>query len=76
MRRRRSGRKGSEKSEKEAIPAPQTKLIDSEDAATGSVGYGVYFRYFRSIGLFLGIFAVLSNAANQGAAVYSSSNLI
>lgn len=76
MRRRRSGRRASDKSEKEAVPAPHTKLIDSEDAATGSVGYGVYLRYFKSIGLTMGIGAVLCNAFNQGAAVYSSSNYI
>lgn len=74
VRRRRSGRRASDKSEKVAVPAANTKLIDSEDAATGSVGLGVYVRYFKSIGVFLGVSAVLCNAFNQAAAVYSSSN--
>ncbi|CRL02706.1 CLUMA_CG015844, isoform A [Clunio marinus] len=73
VRRRKSGRRASEKSEKETIPPSndKSKLIDSEEAATGSVGAGVYVRYFKSIGLVLGIGAILSNAANQAAAVYS-----
>jgi hypothetical protein len=77
VRRRRSGRRGSDKSEKEvaAVPASsRSKLIESEEAATGSVGAAVYWRYFKSIGLALGISAVLSNALNQAASVYSGSN--
>lgn len=52
----------------------KSKLIDTEDAATGAVGIGVYVRYFKSIGIFLGVCAVLSNALTQAASVYSGSN--
>lgn len=50
-----------------------SKLIDSEDAATGAVGMGVYIRYFQSIGIFLAVTAVLCNGITQAASVYSSS---
>jgi hypothetical protein len=74
VRRRRSGRRGSEKSEKEVVPEKsKTKLIDNEEAATGSVGWGVYVRYFKSIGLTLGLTAVISNALMQASSVYSGS---
>lgn len=52
----------------------KSKLIDTEDAATGAVGIGVYIRYFKSIGIFLGVSAVLANALTQAASVYSGSN--
>lgn len=52
----------------------KNKLIEGEDAATGAVSFGVYIRYFKSIGLALGIGAVLCNAATQGASVYANSN--
>lgn len=76
MRRRRSGRRASEKSLKEQPVSAKTKLIESEDAATGSVSIAVYIRYFKSIGIFLGVAAVLSNALNQAASVYAGSNYL
>lgn len=75
VRRRKSGRRGSEKSVKETVAVnSKSKLIDAEDAATGSVGIDVYVRYFKSIGLALGLTAVLCNALTQSASVYSGSN--
>lgn len=56
------------------VEKPKSKLIDTEDAATGAVGMGVYIRYFKSIGITLGVTAVLSNALTQAASVYSGSN--
>lgn len=74
--RRISQRRQSEKSEKEMgdNKAKQgSKLTEMEDAATGAVGFKVYLRYFQSIGLWMSIGAVLCNAINSGAAIYSSS---
>lgn len=51
----------------------KSKLIDTEEAKAGSVGIKVYIRYFKSIGLFLCLSAVASNAANQAASVYANS---
>lgn len=56
------------------VEQPKSKLIDTEDAATGAVGIGVYVRYFKSIGITMGVAAVLSNALTQAASVYSGSN--
>lgn len=56
------------------VEKPKSKLIDTEDAATGAVGMGVYIRYFKSIGITMGVAAVLSNALTQAASVYSGSN--
>lgn len=77
MKRRRS-RRVTEKSEKEnpkenEEKEDKSKLIDVEEAASGSVGIAVYIRYFKSIGVFLCIAAVASNALNQAASVYSNS---
>lgn len=74
MKRRRS-RKASEKSEQQTLQPVKvkTKLIDTEEAATGSVGSGVYFRYFKSIGVWMSISAVLFNLVNQGTSVFSNS---
>lgn len=77
IRRRRVDRTTSEKSEKETTAEPddsKSKLIDEEEAAVGSVGTHVYGRYFNSIGIFMCIAAILSNALNQAASVYSGSN--
>lgn len=74
VRRRRSGRRASEKSEKIEPVNAKSRLIDDEDAATGNVGFGVYLRYFQSIGLTLAVLSVICNALQQGSAVYSSSN--
>lgn len=51
----------------------KTKLIETEETATGSVGWGVYVRYFKSIGFALGLTAVISNALMQASSVYSGS---
>lgn len=73
-RRRNSSRRSSQKSDKINVePKPKTKLIDTEDAATGAVGLGVYVRYFKSIGIFMGLSAIACNAVQQACSVYSSS---
>lgn len=73
---RRRSRKASEKSEQIVQPVKvKTKLIDTEEAATGSVGSGVYFRYFKSIGVWMSISAVLFNLVNQGTSVFSNSKI-
>lgn len=74
--RRVSQRRQSEKSEKEMGEDKKkvgAKLTELEDAATGAVGFKVYLRYFQSIGVWLSVGAVLSNAINSGASIYSSS---
>lgn len=77
MRRRRSGRRGSQKSENEVVPEkPKSKLIDAEEAATGGVGWDVYLRYAKSIGVALGFTAIISNALMQASSVYSGSKSI
>lgn len=65
--------KMSEKQSVTVATDANTQLIDSEEVATGSVGFPVYFRYFRSIGVVLCITAVLTNAIYQAASVYASS---
>lgn len=75
IRRRRGSRKISEKSEKDIQEiADKSKLIDIEEAASGSVGIAVYIRYFRSIGVFMCVTAIISNVLNQAASVYANSN--
>lgn len=81
MRKRRTSRKTSEKSEKEAekpsaATDDNTKLIDEEEAATGSVGIAVYGRYFKSVGITMCIAAIVSNGLNQAASVYAGSKLM
>lgn len=49
-----------------------TKLIDTEEAATGSVGFGVYFRYFKSVGFWLTFSALSSNMLYQAFNVFSN----
>lgn len=49
-----------------------TKLIESEDNATGSVDFGVYIRYFKSVGWPFSITILLFNAINQSMAVTSN----
>lgn len=51
------------------------KLIEEEEAATGSVGWGVYVRYFKSIGLWMTFIGFVSNLFFQGASVYSNSRV-
>lgn len=48
-----------------------SKLIDIEEAATGSVGIDVYIRYFKSVGVYMCIAIGISNVLNQAAVVYS-----
>ncbi|XP_037037473.1 multidrug resistance-associated protein 1-like isoform X2 [Bradysia coprophila] len=74
---RRRSRRTTERSEKEnpkeaEEKADKTKLIDVEEAASGSVGIAVYIRYFKSIGVLMCVAAVASNALNQAASVYSN----
>lgn len=51
---------------------PSTKLIEDEESATGTIGLGVYYRYFKNIGLGLSITVLVSNIVYQGASVYSN----
>lgn len=79
--RRRRSRRLTEQSEKENTKETEerqdkSKLIDVEEAASGSVGIAVYIRYFKSIGVFLCFAAVASNAVNQAASVYANSMLL
>ncbi|KAG4077224.1 hypothetical protein HA402_005279 [Bradysia odoriphaga] len=74
---RRRSRRITERSEREttkeaAEKQDKTKLIDVEEAASGSVGIAVYIRYFKSIGFLLCVAAVASNALNQAASVYGN----
>jgi hypothetical protein len=73
--RRTSKRRESERSEKEEEDKQKVgaKLTELEDAATGAVGFKVYWRYFQSIGLMMTLGAVLSNVVNSGAGIFSSS---
>lgn len=73
--RRISQRRQSERSEKETEDKAKqgAKLTEMEDAATGAVGFKVYLRYFQSIGIWMSVGAVLSNALNSAASIYSSS---
>lgn len=76
IRKRRNSRKISENSEKETVVAAtdaNTKLIDVEEAATGSVGIKVYLRYFKSVGIIMCIAGLTSNVLNQAATVYAGS---
>lgn len=76
MRKRRpSQRRQSQKSLKEEVEKPKSKLIETEEAATGAVGIKVYVRYFQSIGLLLSAGAILSNAINSGTSIYASSKI-
>lgn len=69
---RRSSRRSQESEQKTPPPKPVTKLIESEDSATGSVGSAVYLRYFKSIGVPFTITVLLFNAINQSMAVMSN----
>lgn len=68
-------RRESERSEKEDETKQKAgaKLTEIEDAATGAVGFKVYWRYFQSIGLWMSLGAIISNAINSGAGIFSSS---
>lgn len=69
---RRSSRRSSQNSEKSPTIKPRTKLIETEDNATGSVGYGVYLRYFKSVGVPFALTILFFNAINQGMSVASN----
>lgn len=74
LRRRKSGRRASGKSDTVTPKVKsKSKLIDEEDAATGSVGLDVYIRYFKSIGITMAVSAILCNAIQQTASIYSNS---
>lgn len=68
-------RKGSKRRSEvrnEDIKPSTTKLIEDEESATGTIGLGVYYRYFKNIGLGLSITVLVSNIVYQGASVYSN----
>lgn len=69
--RKTSKRKVSQESAK-AADVSLTKLIDTEEAATGSVGVGVYVRYFKSVGFWLTFSALFSNMLYQAFNVFSN----
>ena len=50
-----------------------TKLIDVEEAGTGNVQWGVYIRYFKSIGFWFSLVGFATNFFYQSASVYSNS---
>lgn len=62
-------------SEKEEAPPKRTmaKLTEVEDAGSGAVGFGVYIRYFQSVGIAMTVWAIISNVINSGMSIYSSS---
>lgn len=64
-------RKSSEASMR-ATKASSSKLIDSEEAAIGSVGLGVYVRYFKSVGLWMTFVGLFSNIMYQVFNVFSN----
>lgn len=49
-----------------------TNLIAKEESAVGSVGMGIYIRYFKSIGLLYGILTIVCGIAHQAIQVYSN----
>ena len=54
------------------VKKPMTKLITSEEAAIGSVSWGVYLRYFRSVGITFIVIVIVFNMISQGSAVIQS----
>lgn len=69
---RRASRRSQESEQKETTPTSKTKLIESEDNATGSVAFGVYLRYFKNVGWPFSITILIFNAINQSMAVTSN----
>jgi hypothetical protein len=59
-------------SEKKERKPEISKLIEAEEAATGSIGFGVYIEYFKKVGLWLSIFALGSNIFYQAASIFSN----
>lgn len=49
-----------------------TRLIEKEESATGSISLSVYWRYFRSLGVWMGPVSIFMLIANQGFSVYSN----
>lgn len=47
-------------------------MIAKEESAVGSVGIGIYIRYFQSIGLLYTILTIVCGIANQVIQVYSN----
>uniref|UniRef100_A0AAG5CWE8 ABC-type glutathione-S-conjugate transporter n=1 Tax=Anopheles atroparvus TaxID=41427 RepID=A0AAG5CWE8_ANOAO len=53
------------------LPSAAT-LIEKEESATGSVGYAVYIKYFKGIGLWLGFWSIFFSVINQGTSIYAN----
>lgn len=51
-----------------------SKLIETEDAMTGTVTWALYGRYFKRMGIGLSIVAVGSNFIYHAVSVYSNCN--
>lgn len=51
------------------------KLIENEEAGSGSVGFKQYLQYFKHVGLWMTIFTFATNIAFQTAAVGSNGML-
>lgn len=49
-----------------------TTLIKNEESATGRVGFGVYSRYLKSIGLLYATVTILTSLINQIFQIYGS----
>lgn len=71
---RSSKRSGKKKSltEETAIKDDGTVLIQKEESATGSVGFGIYLRYFQSIGLTYSLVVLIGTIGNQAFSIYSN----
>lgn len=78
MRRKTSrNRKESENSRKSSVKSTvvnprKINLIEKEESATGKVGWDVYIKYFKGIGVTMGLASILFNIFNQGFAVLSN----
>lgn len=58
------------------LKSAMSRLIDEEEAATGGVGWGVYIRYFKNVGLWLSVVGFVSNFLYTAASVYSNSKKV
>lgn len=75
LRRSLSRRSSRDSEQKTPTPISKTKLIETEDSATGSVSFGVYLRYFKSVGIPFSITVFVFNALNQTMSVLSNGML-
>ncbi|KAG5675829.1 hypothetical protein PVAND_005699 [Polypedilum vanderplanki] len=74
-RERRNSRRLSQKSideEQESVRKSLAKLIENEEAGTGSVNFKIYLSYFKHAGLWMSILAFGSNILFQAASVGSN----